>query len=194
MSRLSFIEAAARGGGSALVGPWVHRDGFDSKFEGMEVRAVGEEEAVATFTVGPTLCNAFGTLHGGAIATLVDIMGTLALLGRDSSRPGVSVDINVTYLSAGREGDRVTCVGRVNKIGRTLGFTEVRISGGDGKVIALGRHTKVRTAPAPPPPAGGVQCGSRRSPAPSCDYCAAGWMARDRSWIASAESALGLVR
>ena len=77
-------------------------------------------------------------------ALLVDVVGTLALLGRDPTRPGVSVEMNQSFLAAAREGERLTIAGTVLKYGRTLGFTEVTISSADkpGRLIAVGRHTK----------------------------------------------------
>ena len=34
------------------------------------------------------LANSYGTLHGGAISTIVDVLGTMALLTRDHTRAG----------------------------------------------------------------------------------------------------------
>ena len=47
-------------------------------------------------------------------------MGTLALISLDSTRAGVSVEINTTYLSAANEGTVVEATGKVMKAGRTL--------------------------------------------------------------------------
>ena len=38
--------------------------------------------------VGHGLANHFGTLHGGATSLIVDVLGTMALLTKDVSRPG----------------------------------------------------------------------------------------------------------
>ena len=48
-------------------------------------------EVEATLTVNSRVENSYGTLHGGAISTLVDVIGTLALLAKDHKRGGVSV-------------------------------------------------------------------------------------------------------
>lgn len=40
-------------------------------------------------------------LHGGTIASLVDLGGSLALSSRGLFSTGVSTDLNVTYLSSG---------------------------------------------------------------------------------------------
>ena len=49
--------------------------------------------------VDPRVQNRNGTLHGGCTATIVDIVGTAALLTQ-SVRGGVSLNINTNYLSA----------------------------------------------------------------------------------------------
>jgi acyl-coenzyme A thioesterase 13 len=74
----------------------------------------------------------------------VDVVGTLALVAREQNKAGVSLDINVTYTSAAKLGDHVKVVGKVLKMGRSLGFTSVDIiRKSDGALIASGRHTKV---------------------------------------------------
>ena len=90
------------------------------------------------------LANSYGTLHGGAIASLVDIVGTLALLSQDPLRGGVSVDLNVSYCAAAKVGQPLTITGRCLKLGGRLGFTEVevRTQTEERTLIATGRHTK----------------------------------------------------
>jgi len=143
----SFIHKAEREGSVAsLLGAFTSTDTrFDRLLKGLAVSRVDEErgEVECVMPVDEACTNAFGTLHGGMTATLVDVVGTLALLTRDSGRPGVSVEISTSYVAAVKEGDSVRCVGRVTKHGRRLGFTQVdifRVS--DGKLAASGRHTK----------------------------------------------------
>lgn len=76
------------------------------------------------------------------MATLIDIVGTIALLTKEPTRAGVSVEINVSYLAAARDGETVTAHGRLLRAGRKLAFTEVDVFGEDGRLIATGRHTK----------------------------------------------------
>lgn len=93
-------------------------------------------------TTGTCFYAAFGTLHGGATCTLIDVVGTLALLSLDKARPGVSVELNSSFVAAARGGETVKVVGTVLKTGKRLGFTQVDILGSDGRLCATGRHTK----------------------------------------------------
>lgn len=53
---------------------------------------------------GMRMKNLFKAVHGGVIASLVDIIGTAAIVTTGTVDTGVSVDINVTYVSAAVEG------------------------------------------------------------------------------------------
>jgi acyl-coenzyme A thioesterase 13 len=92
--------------------------------------------------VGPATQNVNGDLHGGVLATLVDEVGTVALASLDrDGRPGVTTDLNVSYLAPGRA-PRVIAEARALKIGRLLGFVQVDVRGEDGVLVAQGRMTK----------------------------------------------------
>jgi acyl-coenzyme A thioesterase 13 len=52
--------------------------------------------------------NRLGILHGGTIASMVDLGGSLAVASRGLFSTGVSTDLNVTYLnSGGKIGDTI---------------------------------------------------------------------------------------
>ena len=61
------------------------------------------------------------------MATIVDVAGTLAILSKDPSRPGVSVDINCSYIKSIKSTDSIKIVGKVIQLGKTLAFTQVDI-------------------------------------------------------------------
>ena len=83
--------------------------GFDGALQGTELTDVGDGTVTATLTVQQPVQNMVGTLHGGAIATLVDVVGTVAIMSADQDgRPGVTTDLNVSYFAAGKPGDHVT--------------------------------------------------------------------------------------
>ncbi|MBI3726650.1 PaaI family thioesterase [bacterium] len=100
--------------------------------------------AVVRLEVVEAVQNIGGTLHGGAIATLVDDAGTCAIVTADrENRPGVTTDLNVSYFSPAPGGSFVVAEARVLKIGRTLAFVTVDIKREkDGVLVAQGRMTK----------------------------------------------------
>ena len=77
----SFIARAREANDAAvLIGAFRSVGCFDYCLEGMHCVAIGGGGATCTLRVSDALANNFGTLHGGAISTLVDVAGTLALL------------------------------------------------------------------------------------------------------------------
>ncbi|KAL0623331.1 Acyl-coenzyme A thioesterase 13 [Plecturocebus cupreus] len=87
--------------------------------------------------------NKLGTLHGGLTATLIDNISTFALLCTERGAPGVSVDMNITYMSPAKLGEDVVITAHVLKQGKTLAFASVDLTNkATGKLIAQGRHTK----------------------------------------------------
>src|SRR5438477_3155569 len=100
--------------------------GFDSALVGFEVLSLENGKARVRIPVSPQVANLNGNLHGGAIATLVDDVGTLAIVDADrQNRPGVTTDLNVSYFAPGRAGENVLVEGTVLKSGRTVAYVSV---------------------------------------------------------------------
>ncbi|KAF7561624.1 hypothetical protein G7046_g2497 [Stylonectria norvegica] len=86
------------------------------------------------------------TIHGGTIASLVDLGGSLAVASTGRFATGVSTDLNVTYLSpGGKVGDTLKGTATCDKIGKTLAYTTVTFTNGKGQLAARGSHTKYVT-------------------------------------------------
>ncbi|KAH6605940.1 hypothetical protein Trco_005093 [Trichoderma cornu-damae] len=80
--------------------------------------------------------NRLQTIHGGTIASLVDLGGSLAVAstGRFAT---------VTYLNpGGRPGDVLKGTAICEKIGKTLAYTTVQFYNSKGQLAARGSHTK----------------------------------------------------
>lgn len=87
--------------------------------------------------------NRQGMLHGGLIATLLDAACGYAGLHADEGEEevhGVTVMLNIAYLSAAREG-RVIARGRVNRRGRSLYFAEASLATAGGELLATAQGT-----------------------------------------------------
>ena len=85
--------------------------------------------------------NLTGNLHGGAIATLIDVTaGTAAAVCSTTFEPGVNTivtaDMHVRYLARAR-GDYVRAHARVLRSGRSLVVVECTVRDEDGRVIAV---------------------------------------------------------
>ena len=123
---------------------FLESDGFDKVLSRVEILEVAGGRSRLRLSVERSLQNIGNNLHGGASATLVDYAGTLAIMSADKEgRPGVTTDLNVSYLSAGRPGESVLVEAHCLKAGRTLAYVSVDLlREQDGVRIAQGRMTK----------------------------------------------------
>jgi acyl-CoA thioesterase len=106
---------------------------FASQALGMELIAVGPGTAEVAMVVRPDMANGFGMAHGGFIFTLAD--SAFAYACNSYGLTTVAAHCSVTFLKAGKTGDRMVAVAReISRQGRS-GIYDVRISVGD-EVIA----------------------------------------------------------
>uniref|UniRef100_A0A0N4ZNU2 Acyl-coenzyme A thioesterase 13 n=1 Tax=Parastrongyloides trichosuri TaxID=131310 RepID=A0A0N4ZNU2_PARTI len=82
------------------------------------------------------------TIHGGQIASLVDIVTACAVSMTVRDIPMVSVEIATSYLLPAAIDEIITIEGNVQKIGRNMAFAEAEFRRKkDGILIAKGKHT-----------------------------------------------------
>ncbi|XP_076999925.1 acyl-coenzyme A thioesterase 13 isoform X1 [Tamandua tetradactyla] len=117
--------------------------GFDRVLEKVTLVSTSPGKVICEMQVEEEHANKLGTLHGGLTATLVDTISTMALLCTERGAPGVSVDMNITYMSPAKIGEDIVITAHVLKQGKTLAFASVDLTNkATGKLIAQGRHTK----------------------------------------------------
>ncbi|KAG1947195.1 acyl-coenzyme A thioesterase 13 [Pimephales promelas] len=117
--------------------------GFDRVLNKVEILSATPGKVVCEMKVEEEHTNRGGTLHGGLTATLVDVISTTAIMYTERGAPGVSVDMNITYMNAAKIGEDILITAQVLKQGRTLAFATVDLTNkANGKLIAQGRHTK----------------------------------------------------
>ena len=116
-----------------------------SKGGGAE-EGVEEGKVVFDLRVGQEICNMNGFLHGGAAATAVDVLSTVALVALCPSRAptgGVSASINMEYHGAAKKDSVVRVVCSVRKAGSRLAFLSVHgFDRSTGASKFVGAHIK----------------------------------------------------
>ncbi|KAF2232520.1 esterase, partial [Viridothelium virens] len=87
--------------------------------------------------------NRLNILHGGTIASMVDLGGSLAVASKGLFTTGVSTDLSVTYLNSGGViGDTLRAEVTCDKFGKTLAYTSIRFTNVNHELVARGSHTK----------------------------------------------------
>lgn len=97
-----------------------------------------KETCLVTFPVRDMLRNPQGSLHGGAMASAMDI--SMGHLVNKVAGPGATIEMKIQFMRPVMSG-LVTCEGRFLRRGRSLSFMESRLSGEDGKLAALATAT-----------------------------------------------------
>jgi uncharacterized protein (TIGR00369 family) len=100
---------------------------------GIDAREDGEGRATAELAVEDRHLNGYGTVHGGAIATLVDVAMGRAVVAGGADAPA-TIEMKVTYLDPGKPGTLVA-EAKVRKRGRSITIVEAEVSQ-DGELIA----------------------------------------------------------
>jgi uncharacterized protein (TIGR00369 family) len=107
---------------------------------GLRFVSLGSDEVIVEMPVREEAFNSTGNLHGGAIATLIDVAaGTAAALG-SRFRPGVesivTADLHVRYLGRPKT-DMVLAKARVLRAGRQLTVVECQVADDSGNMVAI---------------------------------------------------------
>ncbi|KAK3316503.1 PaaI thioesterase [Apodospora peruviana] len=87
--------------------------------------------------------NRLNIIHGGAIASMVDFGGSLAVASMGLYQTGVTTDLNVTYLrSGGKVGDTIRATAECDKMGKIMAYTEIKFYNQQDQLVARGSHSK----------------------------------------------------
>ncbi|KAF2153763.1 Thioesterase/thiol ester dehydrase-isomerase [Myriangium duriaei CBS 260.36] len=127
-----------------VLGDFMATSGLEPRLlSGLKVTAATPGNVKFELPIQKEHTNRLNILHGGAIASMVDISGSLALASRGLFVTGVSTDLNVTYLaSGGKIGDTIRGEVTCDRFGKTLAYTQVQFYNKEKVLVARGSHTK----------------------------------------------------
>ena len=98
--------------------------------------ALGEGTARLSLPIEPHLTNSLGTVHGGAIVSLLDVaLCTAARTLHPESSGVVTIDLSTSFIGGGG-GARLLAEARVLKDGRSMTFVEAEAKNEDGSLVA----------------------------------------------------------
>ena len=117
----------------------VNSGAFFGPSSGVKVTAIRQYEAEGVLEVRKDTYNPLGVIHGGALFTLADtVTGTAAYtIGH---RPCVTQDSSKQLLAAA-PGDRIHCLAKPKKLGRTIVVYDVTLTDGEERLVASGTFT-----------------------------------------------------
>jgi acyl-CoA thioesterase len=96
-----------------------------AQFLGIELTELGPGSATAEMTVTENMLNAHGTAHGAVLFAIADFVFAVACNSYGKTSVGLSV--NIGYLAASREGDKITAKAKEIKRNNRTSWYEVTV-------------------------------------------------------------------
>jgi 1,4-dihydroxy-2-naphthoyl-CoA hydrolase len=115
---------------------------------GIELVDVTTDKVVARLAVRPDLCTVGGVLHGGAIMAFADTLGALGtVVNMPQGSSTATIESKTNFISGAPAGSVVTGEATPIHKGRTTQVWQTRISGADGRLVALVTQTQIVKPP-----------------------------------------------
>jgi acyl-CoA thioesterase len=107
---------------------------------GMEIIEIGPGRATLAMTIRPDMVNGQRIAHGGFIFTLAD--SAFAFACNSHNERVVAAQGNITFIRAGKLGDRLVATAReISRSGRS-GIYDVRVTAGDAVIAEFRGHSR----------------------------------------------------
>ena len=102
----------------------------------IQTDALGQGSARLSLPIEPQMTNSLGTVHGGAIMSLLDVaVCTAARTLHPESVGVITIDMSISFIGGG-SGARLVADARVLKDGRSMSFVEGEATNEDGSLVA----------------------------------------------------------
>lgn len=115
---------------------------------GMQLAEVTPERVRATLVVRPELCTSGKVLHGGSIMAFADTLGAIGtIVNMPQGANTATIESKTNFIGGAAEGS--TVIGEATPVhkGRTTQVWQTRITGADGKLVALVTQTQIVKPP-----------------------------------------------
>jgi uncharacterized protein (TIGR00369 family) len=118
--------------------PSLPRDGIKRPYHDLiGLRVTSMENGRSTVVLDKTteLYNAFGGIHGGAIASLIDVACAMSIRSAEPEIKGsATISLSISFVDAAT--GHLKAEGVVTRLGNTIASTEARVTDETGKLVA----------------------------------------------------------
>lgn len=115
---------------------------------GIELAEVTPDKVVATLAVRPDLCTAGGVLHGGSIMAFADTLGAIGTIANlPQGATTATIESKTNFLAGAPGGTTVRGEATPVHKGRTTQVWQTRVTGADGRLVALVTQTQIVKPP-----------------------------------------------
>jgi len=114
------------------------------KYLGIKVRRVGNGYAELLLAFKEELAQVSSNMHGGALASLLDAAGAIALSSSIGNKMVATVEMKINYLKpVTPEQTEVTAHARAVYSGKSFGVSTIEVKNDEGTLVATGLATYV---------------------------------------------------
>lgn len=118
---------------------------------GIELVEVTPDRVLATLKVRPELCTTGKILHGGTIMAFADTLGAIgAVVNMPQGYATATIESKTNFVGGAAEGSTVTGETTPVHKGRSTQVWQTRITGAEGKLVALVTQTQIVMPPRKP--------------------------------------------
>lgn len=110
-----------------------------SKDWSIKVHEQTEEYSLVSVEIQPRMLNPLGGVHGGVLASLIDVAGGVA--SHANNKKSMTLDMQVQYIKAARDCSMLTAEARSIRLGRTIMVYAISIKDQNGGQVCTGTIT-----------------------------------------------------
>jgi len=122
--------------------------GLPPELLGMQLTEVTADKVVATLQVRAELCTTGRILHGGAIMAFADTLGAVGTMVNLPQGAGTAtIESKTNFVGGAAAGTTITGEATPVHKGRTTQVWQTRVSGADGRLVALVTQTQIVLPP-----------------------------------------------
>ena len=91
------------------------------------------------------MCNPFGNIHGGMMSLVIDEAIGWAIVSLEAESHYTSINLNIDFLYAAAEGERITAAANIVRHGKKIINAEVHVYNEHGTLISKANSNLVAT-------------------------------------------------
>jgi acyl-coenzyme A thioesterase 13 len=112
---------------------------------GFTLDRIEKGEAALTATVRHEMTNPYGNIHGGMMSLVIDEAIGWGVVSLDTELHYTSLTLNVDFLYAIKEGDKMRAESKVLRVGKKIINVECHVYSADGKILARANSNLIVT-------------------------------------------------
>lgn len=110
-----------------------------------KLEQIARGKAEMSVLVRPEMCNPFGNIHGGMMSLVIDEAIGWAIVSLEAENHYTSVSLNIDFLYAAAQGERIKAVAEIIRQGKKIINAEVHVYNDKGILLSKATSNLVVT-------------------------------------------------